>query len=160
MLIDNIFKDAKKEKVNVFFDMDGTLVEYLLDSNNLRYVSGSNYYSNNRPLKYTLNIAKKLSKNKNISVHILSNCPLNEQIQQKTNWLKRYAPFIKPENIHIICYENLTFKNEEKPELKGRFLKNNFDGEKCYLIEDDLKNIKTTNRMLGDIAYHISTLIK
>ena len=59
MLIDEIKKMAKNNKVNVFFDMDGTLVEYISDSTSKRNQHGSCFYINNRPLKYIINIAKK-----------------------------------------------------------------------------------------------------
>ena len=160
MLIDEIIKESKKQETHIFFDMDGTLAEYKSSPKIERYTPGSNYYSNPRPMNYFIKIAKRLSKQKNVEVHILSNCPLNEQIEQKKNWLKRYMPFIKMENVHIICYENITFNKEDKAKLKGQFLENNFKDKKCYLIEDDLRNIKAANELLGkNVAFHISMFI-
>ena len=73
MLIDEIARHAKNEKVNVLFDMDGTLVEYLPDGGSLRNVPGSEFYTNNRPLNYMIKVAKKISKIKNVlSEFILS----------------------------------------------------------------------------------------
>ena len=98
---------------------------------------------------------------KNVAVHILSNCPLKEQISEKITWLNKHMPFLKGENIHILCYENLSFKKEEKPFLKGNYIKENYENQICFLIEDDLNNIKMTNKLFNeDIAYHISSLIE
>ena len=162
MLINEIKELAKKEKVNVLFDMDGTLVEYLPDGSDRRNVPGSDFYTFNRPLNYMIKVAKRISKIKNVEVHILSNCPLNEQIEQKINWLKKYAPFINLKNVNIICYENITYNKDEKRFLKGNLIKEKFPNQKCFLIEDDLRNIKAVNSLFGGevVAYHISSLIK
>ena len=152
---------AKKEKVDVFFDMDGVLVEFIHDPNKQRYNSGANFYAKNRPILTMIKIAKKLSKIPNVTVHVLSNCPLFEQIEEKKDWLKKNAPFFKPENIHIICYEKLNIEKADRPMLKGKFLKENFGESKIILIEDDLRNIKQTNLIFDKhIAYHISSLQK
>ena len=108
-----------------------------------------------------LKIAKKISKIPNVKLHILSNCQLEEQIKEKEIWISKNAKFIKKDNIHIICYEKLSFNKEEKPFLKGNFIKNNFANTKCFLIEDDLRNIKSTNSLFQEpIAFHMSSLIK
>lgn len=160
MLVDRIIEESKKEKIYVFFDMDGTLAEYRVSDKKERYTPGTNYYANPRPLNSIIKTAHKLGRHKNIEIHILSNCPLNEQIEQKKNWLKKYMPFINENHVHIICYENITFENADKPKLKGEFLLKSFSDKKCYLIEDDLGNIKATNDLFGSkIAFHVSTLI-
>lgn len=161
MIVDKIIETAKSQKVNVFFDMDGTLVEYLQDPEKRRYVKGSNFFTNGRPLYSIIEIAKNLQENKNIEVHILSNCPLAEQIEQKTNWVKKYMPFLKEENIHIICFENITFKSQEKDYLKGNFIKDHYGDTRCYLFDDYESVILATNRLFNnEVAFHISALIK
>ena len=162
MLIEKILKQSKQEKLNVFFDMDGTLVEYQLDQYGKRKTKGANFYVNARPILYTIKIAKKLNRIKNISVHILSNCNLSEQIKEKTEWLAKYMSFLNKDNIHIICYENISEQElAQKALLKSKFIKSNFEFETNFLIEDDLKNINETNKFFNkNIAYHISSLIK
>ena len=161
MLIDEIKTAAKNQKVIVFFDMDGTLVEFRSDPKGMHKLPKQNFYLNNRPLTYMLGLAKEISEIDNVEIHILSNCQLAEQIKEKKIWLSKNAKFIKNSNIHIICYENLTFNKEEKPFLKGNFIKNNFPNTKCFLIEDDLRNIKSTNSLFPEpVAFHISSLIK
>lgn len=161
MFIDEIKKIAKTQKIDLFFDMDGVLVEYINDPNKERYNLGTNFYTYGRPVLTMIKLAKRFSRIPNVTVHILSNCPLEEQIEQKTNWLKIHAPFFKKENIHIICYEKLVFEKEEKPFLKPKFLKDNFGDKTVFLIEDDLRNIKSTNTFYKErIAYHISSLLK
>ena len=148
MLVDRIIEESKKEKICVFFDMDGTLAEYRVSDKKERYTPGTNYYANPRPLNSIIKTAHKLGRHK------------NEQIEQKKNWLKKYMPFINENHVHIICYENITFENADKPKLKGEFLLKSFSDKKCYLIEDDLGNIKATNDLFGSkIAFHVSTLI-
>lgn len=60
MLIDEIKNQAKNEKINVFFDMDGTLVEYKTDMDGKRKIKGSKFYVDSRPIIYMIKIAKKL----------------------------------------------------------------------------------------------------
>ena len=161
MLINEIKKLAKNEQIDVFFDMDGVLVEYVDDPQKMRNQPGTKFYTYGRPILTMIKIAKRFSKIKNVTVHILSNCPLDEQIEQKKLWLKKFAPFFKEENTHILCYENLNISKEEKRELKGKFLLKNFASRKIFLMEDDLRNIKEANRIFGErIAYHISSLLK
>ena len=162
MLLDKILEISKKQKIYVFFDMDGVLVEYPLDREKRRYQPGTDFYTNNRPIRYTLAVAEKLSKENNVEVGIISNCPLAEQIEQKKSWLKKFAPFIKEENINIICYENIAFDPATKNELKGYLLKEKKKfGDYCILIEDDLRNIVAINNYFDDeVAFHVSNIIE
>lgn len=71
-------------------------------------------------------------------------------------------PFVDKNNIHIICYEKISeFNKDEKSYLKAKFIKSNFEFDENILIEDDLKNINSTNKFFDrKVAYHISSLIK
>ncbi len=160
MLIEKLLKVAETQKIHIFLDMDGTLVEFDTDANNLRKQRGSHYYVGKRPLTYIINKVKELTACPNIELHILSNCNLTEQKQQKIDWINQYLPFIKESNIHIICYEEVSFTKEEKPYLKGRLIKSLItNNEKSYLIDDDAKNIIYANSFDDVEAHHVTEII-
>ena len=163
MLFDEIKKEAKTEKVKVYFDMDGCLVQYGFGEKELIANNHPDFYYDKRPIKTVIKVAKKLSKIKNVEVLIMSCCRFVEQRQDKKRWLKKFAPFFKDENIHIIVYSEETFEKNEKSFLKARKIEklSQVENAKIYLIEDDHRNIQATNQTLSFVeARHISELIK
>ena len=85
---------------------------------------------------------KKVSEIPNVELFILSICMNNEQIQEKNNWLDKYADFFKYENRVIISKE----KNVgiSSPEIKTNYLKNLKSNKQIILLDDDnriLKNV-------------------
>ncbi len=162
MLIDDIFEQSKKNKVFVYFDMDGVVAEY--DTHNGRpkeKIAG--FFRNKRPVKTMVDIMYVLTLSKNITVGIMSNCYDEAQKADKIDWLGRNIPFLKPENIHIIMLDYADYTRETKDQLKGQYIstlhaKNK--NEKIYLIEDDLDIIHTINDHFANIqAEHLSCLL-
>ena len=162
MLIEKIKKLAENQKVMVFCDMDGVLVEYMTTQKQSIEQNVPNTFLNNRPLKHTISQIRKLRKIKNVELAIMSACWFNEQKQEKLEWLRKHANFFKPENIHIIVYENEVFDKEKKYELKAKKILEIIKDKKVFpvLIEDNHSIIKQTNKVLENCAVHVSEIIK
>lgn len=158
-LVDKIIEQAKGHKVYVYFDMDGTCVEY--KSGEIQLIKGNqpNFFLQKRPLFTVLSIMEKLSKVDNVVVGILSNCYFDEQKADKITWLGKYAPFIKAENINIIVLNNETYTPDTKDYLKANLLKKlHNDTQYVYLIEDNHQILKATIKS-GLNGEHVSTLL-
>ena len=129
-----IKKIAEKNDILLYVDMDGVIASYdagkPLD------------YENKRPVMENIRKIKKVSEIPNVELFILSICMNNEQIQEKNNWLDKYADFFKYENRVIISKE----KNVgiSSPEIKTNYLKNLKSNKQIILLDDDnriLKNV-------------------
>ena len=129
-----IKKIAEKNDILLYVDMDGVIASYdagkPLD------------YEHKRPLMENRRKIKKVSEIPNVELFILSICMNNEQIQEKNNWLDKYADFFKYENRVIISKE----KNVgiSSPEIKTNYLKNLKSNKQIILLDDDnriLKNV-------------------
>lgn len=162
MLQKKILEIAKTKPVLVLFDMDGTLVEFGVNEKEQILENAPGFYFNKRPIKTMLKIAEGLSKKKNITVGIMSNCYYFNQKEDKLRWLKDNAPFIEDKNIYINVYNNRNIDKLERSSAKlNRILNEKLtDNNVVYLIEDTHEIIKTINKELPDCAHHLSELIK
>ena len=96
-----LIKEITNEKnADLYVDMDGVIAAYEfgkpLD------------FRNKRPLKSSIEKLEKVSKLSNITIHILSVCRKDFQIDDKNIWLDNNAPFFKKENRHILSKETIT----------------------------------------------------
>lgn len=159
-LIKEIKTKAKSQKVKVYFDMDGTLAEYDAEDKEKILSNQAGLYLTKRPLKSIINVADKLAKIDNIEICIASNCHFKEQKEEKLLWLEKYTPFIKKENINIIVFNDMIFSKEEKDFLKANLIISNLkQNEFAYLIEDDHKIIRATNKFSNIKACHMSMFV-
>lgn len=159
-LIKEIKTRAKSQKVKVYFDMDGTLAEYDAEDKEKILSNQAGLYLTKRPLKSIINVADKLAKIDNIEICIVSNCHFKEQKEEKLLWLEKYTPFIKKENINIIVFNDMIFSKEEKDFLKANLIISNLkQNEFAYLIEDDHKIIRATNKFSNIKACHMSMFV-
>lgn len=159
-LIKEIKTRAKSQKVKVYFDMDGTLAEYDAEDKEKILSNQAGVYLTKRPLKSIINVADKLAKIDNIEICIASNCHFKEQKEEKLLWLEKYTPFIKKENINIIVFNDMIFSKEEKDFLKANLIISNLkQNEFAYLIEDDHKIIRATNKFSNIKACHMSMFV-
>lgn len=100
----------------IYFDMDGTLVDFYNVKNWLNYLINKNTYPYENALPLINNIKSfetiiLLLKNKGYKIGIISWCSkggdieYNRQIRKvKKQWLKKYFSSIKFDTIHIIKY--------------------------------------------------------
>lgn len=159
-LIKEIKTRAKSQKVKVYFDMDGTLAEYDAEDKEKILSNQAGVYLTKRPLKSIIYVANKLAKIDNIEICIASNCHFKEQKEEKLLWLEKYTPFIKKENINIIVFNDMIFSKEEKDFLKANLIISNLkQNEFSYLIEDDHKIIRATNKFSNIKACHMSMFV-
>lgn len=159
-LIKEIKTKAKSQKVKVYFDMDGTLAEYDAEDKEKILSNQAGVYLTKRPLKSIIYVADKLAKIDNIEICIASNCHFKEQKEEKLLWLEKYTPFIKKENINIIVFNDMIFSKEEKDFLKANLIISNLkQNEFAYLIEDDHKIIRATNKFSNIKACHMSMFV-
>ena len=159
MFFDRIKSEAKSNKVKVFFDMDGVLAEYEIISEDV--FDKPDFYKNLRPLRASLKFMKKVSKLKNVDACILSCCRKTQHRLDKIAWLNKYAPYLKPENVHIICYEEIKFKPEDKYKLKENFLLKMKKKEDfvAFHVDDDVRIIKAERATKGINIIHLSSII-
>ena len=159
-LIKEIKTKAKSQKVKVYFDMDGTLAEYDAEDKEKILSNQAGVYLTKRPLKPIIYVADKLARIDNIEICIASNCHFKEQKEEKLLWLEKYTPFIKKENINIIVFNDMIFSKEEKDFLKANLIISNLkQNEFAYLIEDDHKIIRATNKFSNIKACHMSMFV-
>ena len=100
----------------IYFDMDGTLVDFYNVKNWLNYLINKNTYPYEKALPLINNIQSfetiiLLLKNKGYKIGIISWCSkggdikYNRQTRKaKKDWLKKYFSSIKFDTIHIIKY--------------------------------------------------------
>ena len=105
---------------------------------------------------------KELNETENVTVGILSCCHFVEQKSDKISWLKKNVPFLKTENIHIICYENIDYNKENKYLLKTQYLENLFKNSQyiVYHIDDDVRVIGSMKKSNLINVKHISSIIE
>jgi hypothetical protein len=129
---DLLNKLSTNKKIILFVDMDGVIASY-----NFGAILN---FSNKRPLKENIKKIEKINNLPNVELHILSICKENFQIQEKNDWLDKYAPFFKKENRSIISKEK--FKGISSAELKANYLKSINSNAQIALIDDDNSVLK------------------
>ena len=161
-IFDEIKEKADKgENILCLFDMDGTCAEYGANEKKRILDNEKGFYFSKRPLVTILKIMENLSNINNVQVGILSNCYYEEQKEDKINWLKKYAPFIRDKNVNIIVLTKETYTKENKAFLKSEKIKKiEKENEEIYFFEDDHQIIRATLKALPHVnTRHISTLI-
>lgn len=152
----------KNNKVAMFIDMDGTIVEYTVypDSKFLTLVEGT--FFNAEPLNVVIENLKKINEIKNIDLYILSLAKNSIIKEEKKKWLRKYADFINEENWIIINKEKGEYSKENRDRIKCEKMKEKimqYDYE--ILLDDDHKILKQTQEDLGEkcSVFHISSAI-
>ena len=139
--IDLIKKISIEEEVILFVDMDGVIASYDV---------GRPYdFKNKRPLKNNINIFREIAKLDRVSLHILSVCRENYQIEEKNEWLDINASFFEKENRVILSKEDSIYKIFS--ELKLNYLKNYKTDKKIVFIDDDNSVLSVVNKELKNI---------
>lgn len=147
--IDKLKNEYGNKKMDIFVDMDGVIAEYELNK--------PLDFKNKRPLYSNINVLRELSLIDNFTLHILSICKRNYQIEEKNEWLDNYAPFFKKENRVIISKESSPLFSSK--ELKCNYLKQINDKE-IMVIDDDNGILKYLHEEIKDIIlFQDSSLI-
>ncbi len=146
-LIKNLNKD---KKIIIYVDMDGVIASYdfgkPLD------------FKNKRPLTTNIKTLKQLCNLKNVELHILSVCRFDIEVNEKNEWLDKYAPFFEKDKRTIISKES--YPHYSSKDLKLNYLKSLKTEEQIIFIDDDNEILKTVrNGLKNIILYQDSELI-
>jgi len=162
--LNQLIEDSKTRKIRIFFDMDGVCSEEICDPYDsiLVHNNEEDFYFKKRPLKTVIKAMKKLNKQPNIELYILSSCDYENQADQKRRWLKLHVPFMNLNNAYFVVWKNTQCKESERPLQKALVmekLNRDFDGD-IYLIEDRHSTIIATNDYFGKlVAFDMSRFI-
>ena len=97
----------KNQNIEIYLDMDGTIVEFLLDNDNNFLKDGE--YLKKKPISPILDIMKKIKeKYPLIKFKILSCAGTNQMKKEKNEWIDKYIPCICNED-RIIFSKFLNF---------------------------------------------------
>ena len=145
-----IKKLTEDKKTIIYVDMDGVIASYdfgkPLD------------FKNKRPLTTNIKTFSKLSNLKNVELHILSVCRFNNEVNEKNEWLNKYAPFFEKDKRTIITKES--HPHYSSKELKLYYLKSLKNEEQIIFIDDDNEVLRTVRNGLKNIMlYQDSELI-
>ena len=158
--IKKIRKQKKIQKLVIFVDMDGVIADYRFGEgknieNNIKGV-----YINKRPIYTTINNLKKINEESWIEMYILSSCFYKEQAEEKTKWLRKYAPFFNEKNMFFTMNNNFGDRKQAKIDVIKRFLESN-DCDFVALIDDTHEILFKGIQQLGEkfIPFHAITLI-
>lgn len=159
-----LITDSKNRKIKIFFDMDGVCAEEICDPYDAELVKNNeeDFYFKKRPIKTIIKVMRKLNKQPNIEVCVLSSCDYENQAEQKRSWLKIHIPFIDINKAYFVVWENVNCKEDERPVQKAKVMERvnrDFDGD-TYLIEDRHSTIIATNNYFGKpIAFDMTRFI-
>ena len=139
----NLIKEMLVEQnIDLFVDMDGVIASYdfgkPLD------------FKKKRPLYSNIKILEEVSKLDGLNLYILSVCRKNYQIEEKNEWLDKYAPFFKEENRIILSKENTP--DVTSPLLKLNFLKEFKSNNKVVLVDDDNNILSIISKSLKNVV--------
>ncbi len=149
MKFDKYLIENRDNIIDIYFDMDGVFAEYDI---------GNFDYKTIRPIKTVINIMKNLTRD-GMNVKVLSICKNNKIVEEKYEWIDKYVPFLKNEDIILISKEENT--GYESSELKSNYLKNSINKNHInILIDDDSVIIKKVKENEDVKVFHISSIIR
>ena len=150
----------KHKKVALFVDMDGTIVEYSVFPDGFVTTETKEVFLNAEPLEVVLNNLEKVSEIENLDVYILSLARSFIIVEEKKQWLKKYAPFIKEENYILLNKENGDYKAENREFIKSIKMKEKLDKyDYVMLLDDDHKILRRALNEIGENGevFHVSS---
>ena len=110
---------SKYEKVAMFVDMDGTIVEYVIYPEGTINTKKKGLFLNNKPIKIVIDELEKISKIKNLDIYILSMARSYIIVEEKKEWLRKHVSFIKEENWIIINREAGDYNDDTRSRIKA-----------------------------------------
>ena len=112
-------------------------------------IKGILEFDKKRPLYTNIKKLEEVSKLDNIELRILSACRTESQIDEKNEWLDKYAPFFTKDKRHILARENYNFI--ESSEMKAMYLEQLNDEEQVIVLDDDNVVLRTIHKKLEHI---------
>lgn len=152
----------ENERVALFVDMDGTIVEYRVFPEGYVTNETKEVFLNAKPLNIIIENLKKINEIKNIDIYILSLSRSNIIVKEKRKWLKKYVPFIEEKNYIILNKEKGDYNSENREFIKSIKMKEKLNEYNfVILLDDEHKILKKTQKELNDagMVFHISSAI-
>lgn len=150
MYLKDVLSQYDGKKIKIFVDMDGVIADY--------NVGEAYNYDKKRPLISSIAKLKEISQQENVELFILSISHMNEGIEEKNQWLDKYASFFKIENRIIIAREANDFISAKT--LKSDYLENlKRDDSIIIVIDDDPAVLKEIGEENQDIILLKDTVL-
>ena len=163
MFIDKIKEICNKNnKVAMFIDMDGTIVEYRVYGEEKELIKAHENLLNEKPVLPVIDVLEKINEIENIDLYILSLSKSSKIKEEKKEWLSKYAGFIKKENWIILDKEVGEYNSENRDYIKYEQIEKKMNEyDYVILLDDDHKILKETKKNLknrGEV-FHISSAL-
>ena len=151
---------SENKRVAMFIDMDGTINEYIVFSENTVVKEMEDNYIYISPLSTVLKELEEIGNISNIDLYILSLSRTKNLTQIKKEWRKKYVSFISEENWIILTKENGDYTNEKREEIKAMKMQEYTDYDHLILLDDDHGILKQTSNVLHNKVnvFHISSV--
>ncbi len=153
---------SKYKKVAIFIDMDGTINEYTVYSDNEILKRMGDNYKNAEPIQEVIESLRKISKIPNIDLYILSLSKSNKISNEKDIWLEKYTNFIPKENWIILTKENGDYDNENRDQIKPLKMQEKLNKyEHVILLDDDHRILRQSKIMLENKVdvFHVTSAL-
>ena len=157
--IDDIYK--KNKNIEIYLDMDGTIVELLFDKNQSYREKG--VYLNKRPIEPVINEIEEIrNRFPLIKFKILSCSKSNQMRDEKNEWLNINMTFINLNDRIIFSEEAGDYLRDDRNIVKAEYINKNISDDKIiFLIDDDIEVLKGVQNLLKDniIPVHVTSIL-
>ena len=146
------FKEGLEEikgNIELYIDMDGVIADF--------DIGNPKDYDKKRPLTNSITKLEEISKMPNVNMYILSITRMSSGIEEKNNWLDKFAPFFKKENRIIISREKNNFENSA--DLKTDYLKKHLTKGTTILVDDDIRIIDKIKEEVPEVLLYKDTCL-
>ena len=106
-------------------------------------------FDKKRPLLTNIKKLEEVNKLDNIELKILSACKKDFQMNEKNEWLDKYAPFFLKENRIILSRES--HNNQVSSEMKADYLETVNQDKLIILLDDDNAVLKAVHNRLNHV---------
>lgn len=152
----------KNEKVAMFIDMDGTIVEYEVYPDANISTTAKGLFLDANPVTVVIDNLRKINNINNLDLFILSLSRSNIIVNEKKQWLRKYVDFIKEENWIIINKEAGEYNKENRDYIKSQKIEEKLNTYNyAILLDDDHEILKSTQKRLDNkgCVFHLSSAV-
>lgn len=152
----------KNDKVAMFIDMDGTINEYTVYSDDKILKQMGDNYCKAEPIVEVIDVLKDISEIPNIDLYILTLSKSNKISYEKDLWLAKYVGFIPKENWIILTKENGDYDSENRDQIKPLKMQEKLkEYNHVILLDDDHRILRQSNILLKDKVdvFHVTSAL-
>lgn len=154
----------KHEKVCMFVDMDGTIVEYTVFESEEDFLKNAEIFEYARPLTSVIEKLEELEKIPNLTLYILTLAKNTAIVGRKKVWLRKNAPFFDQDKIIILDKETGGYTHQNKIFVKTAQISRVMKETGCdfaIFLDDNQRLLREAKRQLSDKieTLHISSTI-